>query len=57
MVFDRETMYQTRGAFHGHFVQWLDTKNGLWVKSETNFISGQINGQPQSYLDHSITVP
>jgi hypothetical protein len=57
VVFDRETLYQTRGAFHGHFVQWLDPKNGLWVKSETNVISGQVNGQPSNYQDHAITLP
>ena len=57
VVFDRETLYETRGAFHGHFVQWLDPKSGLWVKSETNVISGQVNGQPQSYQDRSITLP
>jgi hypothetical protein len=57
VVFDRETLYETRGAFHGHFVQWLDPKNGLWVKSETNVISGQVNGQPVTYQDHSITLP
>jgi hypothetical protein len=57
VVFDRETQYETRGAFHGHFVQWLDPKNGLWVKSETNVISGQTSGQPPTYQDHSITLP
>jgi hypothetical protein len=57
VVYDRETTYETRGAFHGHFVQWLDPKNGLWVKGESNFISGQVSGQPPSYQDHSITLP
>lgn len=57
VVFDRETTYETRGAFHGHFVQWLEPKSGLWVKSETNVISGQVAGQPPSYQDHSITLP
>jgi hypothetical protein len=57
VVCDRETQYETRTAFHGHFVQWLDPKNGLWVKSETNAISGQVNGQPPSYQDHAITLP
>jgi hypothetical protein len=57
IVLDREAEYQNRGAFHGHWVQWLDPKNGLWVKSQFNFISGQTSGQPPSYEDHSITIP
>jgi hypothetical protein len=57
VVYDRETLYETRSGFHGHFVQWLDPKNGLWVKSETNVISGQVSGQPQTYQDHAITLP
>jgi hypothetical protein len=57
VVFDREALYETRGAFHGHFTQWLNPKNGLWVKSETNVVSGQAAGQPPSYQDHAITLP
>jgi hypothetical protein len=57
VVFDRETTYENRGAFHGHFVQWLSPKNGLWLRSETHFISGQVSGQPPTYQDQSITLP
>jgi hypothetical protein len=52
-VFDREISYETRGAFHGHFVRWLDPKNGPWVRSEANVISGQ----SPTYRGHSITLP
>jgi hypothetical protein len=55
LVLDRQ--YEGRNQSHWHLVEYLDIKDGLWVKGESSLVSGQTNGMPPSYQDHDITVP
>lgn len=57
VVFDIDRIYETRNENHFHLMGWLDAKDGLWVKGQSNVVSGQANGLPPSYQDHAITVP
>ena len=54
---DRVADPKARSDFHGSYKQWLDPKNGLWVKSELTVVGGESNKYPRPYTDSSIEMP
>lgn len=46
-----------KNFFHVHYIRCLNPETGLWLKSEFQGLSGDINLYEKPYLDTDITIP